>query len=195
MTSCNQKSDSKQKERKLLSALYTLPIPWGWETELFSIPIKFAPEIKYKGVEEIRFAPGWSKVSSNEYWTYCFLWCLENKPGIDANILQTNLKAYYTGLINTNIQKGKTYQDKKYETETAFTEIKTENGDLATFSGTIRMLDYMQQEPIILNCIAHLKFCPQQKSTFLFHEISPKPFTDTVWNSLNKIWAGFSCTR
>ena len=33
--------------------------------------------IKYSGVEDIRFAPGWGNAKSNEYWTYAFLWYLD----------------------------------------------------------------------------------------------------------------------
>jgi hypothetical protein len=29
----------------------------------------------------------------------------------------------------------------------------------------------------------------------LFHEISPKPFTDPVWTDLNKLWNGFECGK
>ena len=38
---------------------YTLPSPEGWGIERFGIPIEFAPTIPYKGVEDVRFAPGW----------------------------------------------------------------------------------------------------------------------------------------
>src|SRR4051812_6700953 len=63
---------------------YALTAPEGWGVERFAIPIEFAPSIPYKGVEDIRFAPGWSDAKSNEYWTYAFLWYLDGKPAIDA---------------------------------------------------------------------------------------------------------------
>ena len=42
-------------------APYDLPIPKDWGIERFLIPISFAPQISYKGVEDIRFTPGWAK--------------------------------------------------------------------------------------------------------------------------------------
>jgi hypothetical protein len=39
-------------------APYTLPLPKDWTIERFLIPISFAPEIPYTGVEDIRFSPG-----------------------------------------------------------------------------------------------------------------------------------------
>src|SRR5689334_9492619 len=59
-------------------APYHLPIPENWGIERFSIPISFAPTIPYKGVEDIRFTPGWGKAGSEEYWTYSFLWWLDD---------------------------------------------------------------------------------------------------------------------
>jgi hypothetical protein len=165
----------------------------GWGTEVFSLPATFAPTITYKGIEDIRFAPGWAKANSNEYWTYAFLWNLEDSIFIDAKIIATNLKAYYTGLIGSNLEQSKIAAGKIIETETVINKIETHNGDVQTFSGTIRMLDYMKQQPITLNCIVHVKTCPQQSNTYLFHKISPKPFTDSVWKSLDQIWDGFFC--
>ncbi|HUS01983.1 MAG TPA: hypothetical protein VMY77_09665 [Chitinophagaceae bacterium] len=193
LISCNQNSNTKTNKSNQGTS-YTLPFPQGWKTELFSLPVKFAPAIAYKGVEDIRFAPGWEKATSNEYWTYCFLWCLEDSIHIDAKIIEKNLEAYYTGLIGSNVQQNKISSNSIIQTETSFDKAATANGDLETFTGTIRMLDYMKQEPITLNCMVHLTSCPQQSNTYLFHEISPKPFTDSVWKSLHQIWTGFACS-
>ena len=60
-------------------APYFLDVPEGWVAERFPIPIDFAPQIPYKGVEDIRFSPGWGNAFTDEYWTYCFLWYLDGK--------------------------------------------------------------------------------------------------------------------
>lgn len=190
--SCSQNSTTKTNKPGPVAS-YTLPFPQGWDTEIFSLPAAFAPSITYKGVEDIRFAPGWAKAGNNEYWTYGFLWSLEDSVEINAKIIERNLKAYYTGLISSNTQKTKILSGSIPETKTTFDKIETAEGDAATFSGTIRMLDYMKQEPITLNCIVHLKHCSQQKNIYLFHELSPKPFTDSVWRSVRQIWMGFAC--
>lgn len=192
LTACQQNKKNKAVNKTAVAS-YTLPFPQGWGTELFLIPIQFAPEIKYKGVEDIRFAPGWAKSGSNEYWTYCFLWALENNPAIDAATIANNLKIYYTGLINSNTSKNKIPASAVIETATAFEKVPTAAGDAATFKGTVRMLDYMKLEPITLNCMVHIKSCPGQNNVYLFHALSPRPFTDSVWKSLDQIGAGFGC--
>ena len=176
-------------------APYNLSIPKDWAIERFLIPISFAPQISYKGVDDIRFTPGWGNVKSDEYWTYAFLWYLDGAPKTDAKIIADNLKAYYTGLIDINRENYKVPIEKLIPVVTSFKEVETYNGDVKTYNGTIEMLDYMQQKPITLNCIVHLTSCPEENKTILFYELSPKPFTHKNWQSLNQLWSGFTCKR
>lgn len=174
---------------------YTLPVPKGWGIERFLIPIAFAPQIPYKGVEDLRFTPGWGNAKSDEYWTYAFLWYLDIEPKVNEKIIESNLTAYYTGLVHRNIEKRKIPAEKIIVTKTKIIQIKTDKGDLKTYSGKINMLDYMEQQPITLNCIVHLKSCSGQNKAFLFYEISPKPFTNDIWKSLKQLWTGFDCKQ
>jgi len=174
-------------------APYTLGFPEGWGVERFLIPIEFAPSIPYKGVEDIRFTPGWGNVKSEEYWSYAFLWYLDEMPVTTAAIIHTNLNAYYTGLIGRNIERRKIPADKLFPVKSLAKEVEAEQGDLKTFKGTITMLDYMEQKPITLNFVVHVKSCPNQTKGFIFYEISPKPTTDKVWTSLESLWKNFNC--
>jgi len=176
-------------------APYTLNFPKGWDIERFLIPIEFAPQIPYKGVEDIRFAPGWGNAKSDEYWSYAFLWYLDGSPETTAEIVANNLKAYYTGLVGRNIEPRKIPADKLVPVKTAIKKVEPDKGDLKTFRGTVYMLDYMEQKPIILNCIVHLKSCPGKNKAFIFNEISPKPYSDTIWQSLNQLWTEFNCDK
>lgn len=174
-------------------APYTLPIPKDWTIERFLIPITFAPQISYKGVEDIRFTPGWGKVQSEEYWSYAFLWYLEGEIKIDPKIIESNLKAYYTGLISIN---GRNIPaEKLIPVTTSFKEAKKDKGDLKTFTGTIKMVDYMEQKPITLNCKVHLKRCLGENKTFIFYELSPQPLSHNIWQSLDKLWLDFTCKK
>lgn len=180
---------------KKWDAPYTLGFTKGWDVERFLLPASFAPQIKYKGVEDIRFAPGWGKSSSGEYWSYAFLWYLNGHINTNANIVEKNLTAYYTGLVASNIEPRKIATEKLVAVKTAIKKVKTVTGDLKTFSGTVYMLDYMEQQPITLNCIVHLKSCAGQNKTFIFNEISPQPYSDKIWQSLHQLWNEFSCSK
>ena len=176
-------------------APYALAIPKSWTIERFLIPISFAPQISYKGVEDIRFTPGWGSVKTDEYWTYTFLWYLDGSPKTNTKIIAANLKAYYTGLIEVNRKSHKVPVEKILPVITSFKQTGADKGDLKTFTGTIEMLDYMQQKPITLNCIVHLRSCLEENKTILFYELSPKPLTHNIWLSLNQLWLDFKCKK
>lgn len=174
-------------------APYTLPAPKGWDIERFLIPANFAPTILYKGVEDIRFTPGWADAKSDEYWSYLFVWYLDKMPKTNAKILRKNLEAYYTGLVASNSKGRKIEKEKMLGVKASIKKTSTAAGDLKTFRGNIFMVDYMQQKPITLNCIVHLRSCPATGKAFIFYELSPKAFTEAVWQSLHKVLDGFSC--
>lgn len=174
-------------------APYTLPIPTGWGIERFLVPISFAPQIPYTGVEDIRFSRGWSDARSDEYWSYAFLWYLDGSVKMDAATITDNLKFYYTGLVKVN--GGSIPADKIIPVVTSFAEVKTESGDLKTYVGTIHMLDYMSQKPILLNAKVHHKLCNGANKTFMFYELSPQPMTHKVWESLDLLWKEFRCDK
>src|SRR3954454_16520002 len=95
---------------------YSLSIPKQWNVERFSLPADFAPAMTYKGVEDLRFTPGWGDSTSQEYWSYAYLWWMEGTSPIDAVTLQDNLKALYSGLVNRNIVSRKIPESKQVPT-------------------------------------------------------------------------------
>lgn len=166
----------------------------NWGIERFPFPIDFAPSIKYTGVEDIRFTKGWSDQKSPDYWSYAFLWLLDNSPVQNIAVIQKNLNAYYDGLIARNIIKRNIPKAIIFKTKTKLHAAKTENGDLQTLNGTIHMLDYMAQKPMTLHAKVHIKKCPGSSQIIVFYKLSPKPFTDQIWLKLDALWTGFKCS-
>ena len=174
-------------------APYVLDTVKGWGIERFLIPIGFAPSIPYTGVEDIRFTPGWAKKTTTEYWSYAFLWYLDGTQTFDAKTIENNLKAYYTGLVKVNSDSAK-IADKLFPVTSTIKPRTTEKGDSKTFEGSVNMLDYMSQQPIKLNFVIHIKACAGKDKTFVFHEISPMPYSDDVWKRLHQLWVNFKCS-
>ena len=164
---------------------YDLLIPAGWGVERFALPPEFAPQINFKGVEDVRFSPGWGEIKSEEHWCYSFLWWIDGTQKVDAAILQTYLKSYYTGLVGRNIISRNIPSSKIVSTVAAIKKIKTGSGDVETYRGTIAILDYHSQQPITLNCLIHVKDSKTNNHTAIYFEISPQPFTHPVWQKLN----------
>ena len=92
-------STTEEFDSKKWEPPYNLDFPLGWGIERFLIPISFAPKIPYRGVEDIRFTPGWGKAESADYWSYVFLWYLDGQHKLTAKIVENNLKKYYSGLV------------------------------------------------------------------------------------------------
>jgi len=173
---------------------YQLPIPDGWSIERFPIPIEFAPSIVYHGVEDIRFTPGWGDPKSEQYWSYSFLWFLDGKEKFKAKTFESNLEAYYNGLVGRNIESRKIPSEKVFPVSAKVRKIKSQAGDTSTYQGTIHMLDYMEQKPIDMNCLIHVKSCGTDEKTYVFYEISPQNSSHEVWTSMNEIWKEFRCS-
>lgn len=172
---------------------YVLPSPEGWGTERFLLPISFAPEIPYTGAEDIRFMPGWSDIKTAEYWSYVFLWYLDGKQEVTAEIIEKNLTAYYTGLFKVNTQSKDLSKKDIVKVKASIAEAPQQGHDEKTFTGTVLMQDYMKLEPLTLNFSIHLLNCSDNNQTYLFYQASPMPYTDKVWDGLNALWSGFTC--
>ena len=185
----NEEFDGKKWE-----APYVLDTIKGWDVERFLIPISFAPSIPYKGIEDIRFTPGWAKKTTNEYWSYAFLWYLDGTVTLDARTIENNLKAYYTGLIKVNSDSSK-IADKLFPVTSSIRSGTAEKEDLKTFEGSVTMLDYISKQPITLNVVIHIRTCAGKDKTFVFHEISPMPYSDDVWKRLHQLWVNFKCDK
>lgn len=202
LSSCDNNKDNKTGNDNIATidstktpAAYALPIPAGWTTERIFFPIDFAPQIQYNGVEDLRFTKGWEDISSEEHWSYAFLWWLDGKPVITDTSLKKNLTDYYTGLVKRNITARSIPAFKVVPTVAKINTATTESGDIATFTGTVNMLDYIAQTPIKLNCIIHMKDCGREDNTALFFEVSPQQSTHAIWQTLNELNKNIVCKK
>lgn len=76
-----------------------LNAPENWRMEIINFPLSFVPSLDYIGFEDIRFAPGWADTTAVDYFTYTFTWVLDKNPKLDQEKLETQMKAYFDGLI------------------------------------------------------------------------------------------------
>ncbi len=166
-----------------------LPTPPGWGTEKIPFPISFAPSIEYKGIEEIRFMPGWAKKDSADYWSYTFAWYLEGTIIFEPSVLEEKMKVYYEGLASAT----KSVPREKLIPVTAkFKYVSTPKGQNRDFTGAIEMLDYMQQKKQVLNAKVH-SMVSRDNKTFVYFELSPQPFSHPLWKDLEKIRKEAKC--
>ena len=188
LIACNGKS-TKPKA----GAGYSFPTPTGWQEEKIPFPIEFATQIPYKGLEILRFPPGWAFPTSDEHWTYSFVWWLDGRPDINEKNLQENMTMYYTGLIGRNITEKKIPANKVTPISVTIQKIETDSDDKETYGGKITITDYNDStfRALDLNCRIHKRECGSH--TAVIFQISPQPAGHAVWKSLNDLLKGFSC--
>lgn len=172
--------------------VHELLTPSGWGTEKIPFPIGFAPSIEYKGVEEIRFMPGWARKDSADYWSYVFVWHLEGILVFEPSILEEKMKVYYEGLAAATKSVPR---EKLIPAVAKFKYDPIPKGQNRDFSGTIEMLDYMQQKKILLNAKVHSRVVPSTNKTIVYFELSPQSLTHPLWKDLEKIRKEAKCFK
>lgn len=168
---------------------YTLPQPEKWGKEKIAFPIGFAPSIPFKGMEEIRFTPGWSDSKSADYWSYTFVWFVEGAPVINADSLKRYLTQYYTGLYFSN-QKEKSTDSRSF-TDVRVTRVAGSGTDVDTYEAKISTGNFLNKQPLVLNGCVHVRRFAAIKRTALLIEISPKDYKHSVWAGMDDIVNGF----
>lgn len=176
---------------------YQVPEPKGWTRESIDLPPKgFAPDMKWKGKEEIRFAPGMFNASDPGYFSYAFLFWLPEGQKTDPKTMTAELLTYYRGLAKTILAYKKPAVDVASFTLT-IAEAKEKPGKRATgeavaaYTGELKWV-----EPFVTRKAQTLQFDIQvwqnakHKHHCVFVCVSPQPVTAEVWKNLREIRQG-----
>ncbi len=97
LTACTSSGD-RAPAKESTAPSFTWPLPAGWKSETIPFPLDFAPTIPHRGVEELRFAPGFFDAAAAGYWTYAFAWVVSGSDELDAAALSRQLTTYFRGL-------------------------------------------------------------------------------------------------
>ncbi|WP_298515049.1 hypothetical protein [uncultured Kordia sp.] len=157
-----------------------IPPDDSWRQEVIPMPLGFAPQIPVNGIEEVLFAKGWSTKGDDTFWTYAFLWNVNQIETLTINQLELYMQYYFDGLM-TAVNKDK---DKVVpKTEALF--LKKEAG---YFVGKIQLYDAFHTKDIItLNCTVMQYQCPKTKKSMVLFHFSPKEFGHATWNKLHTV--------
>lgn len=177
--------------KKEESSINYLSAPDNWRKETIEFPLSFAPSINYKGTEYVRFAPGWGKEGAEDYFSYAFLWYLDEKPTLSSNILESQLEDYFNGLMlgNTTIPSDTSSKIKK--TKAFFEKI-----DNVSYAGQVITYDaFTTKKEVTLNIIANYIPCNNLDKHLVIFRISPKEIDHLIWNKLNEIQVSLDCEK
>ena len=62
-----------------------------WKGERIRLPPAFAPAMKLKGIEEIRFAPGMFQAQSDSFFSYAFVFSVAKDHELTQEVIQREI--------------------------------------------------------------------------------------------------------
>jgi hypothetical protein len=173
---------------------FTWPLPPGWRSETIPFPLGFAPSLPYRGLEELRFAPGMFDAASEQFWTYAFVWWLEGEVVLDANRLNEELAAYFEGL--SAAVEGSDFDAERAKVVSRLVAAPSDDSTCTHWRGTVSSYDpFATHARIELQLEVESFRCEVQDRTVALFRVSPRPSDDAVWTQLAALRDAFRCSR
>ena len=169
------------------------PAPTGWRTESIPFPLEFAPDIQHKGMVEIRFSPGFKDPDAPGFWSYAFVWWLEDDVPLTKQLLADELTRYYLGLSKA-VSGGKyVIHAEDFKTDLSAEPVTTPYS--SGYSGTIESFDpFKTKKPLRLTVRIRVGMCEAAKRRFVLVEASPQPMNAAIWTTLSQVAGSFKCS-
>lgn len=177
----------------------------NWKGERITLPPGFAPAMKLKGIEEIRFAPGMFQPQSDSFFSYAFVFSVAKDQALSPEVIQREILVYYQGLAESvSKSRGRTVEAGKFTFK--LDRAKQATGAPAQLPPTTLVTQYAGEldwvEPFATGKPQVLHFEIQTWSdsaaarNYLFVCTSPKVRTETagIWSELRTIRRTFEIT-
>jgi hypothetical protein len=165
--------------------------PANWEFERFSLPPAFAPEITYKGFEELRFAPGMFKKDSSDYFSYSFIASIDSVRNITLKEIRDYLLHYYKGLSAQVAKDNKLTIDTSKVTVTIINKKPPLAAEVIYYYIVNTFGVFADGAPVKLNMEVKVMKDIGQDKLYLLFITSPQPKTSVVWKELYQVQRDF----
>lgn len=167
---------------------FDLPLYNGWAKETIPIPLSFAPGIELSGLEELRFPPGMFIEHEQQYWSYLFVWWVEEEKVISESVLEKYLEEYFFGLAREIALFKKTGPS-----GASYTVALDSIGENSLIGTSLLIEEILRPEIPSLNIKVNQVICEPQKRLAVILELSPKAFEHSNWQTLSKLKTEFKC--
>jgi len=176
---------------------FQVPEPKGWAKESINLPPDFASDMKWKGTEDIRFAPGMFKADATDFFSYALLFWLPDDQKIDSVTMERELLTYYRGLAKAVLASGKRDGVDFAKFSLTIKDAKVKTGKRPTgeeYVASIGELKWVEPfataKPQTLRFEIQTWYVEKHKHHCVFMCVSPQPETNEVWKSLREIRDG-----
>ena len=182
-----------------------LEAPNRWRGEAIRLPPGFARDMSWKGVEEVRFAPGMFDAKADDFFSYVFVFYLPEAKRPNEKVLTKELLKYYRGLA-TAVARNKggvdadsfklTVKESKKTNKSASTDAKpsvrpeSKLKPDSRFVGTLSWTEpFATMKPQRLHFEIQSGPCPSRKARFLAVAVSPHPpeKAKRLWTEMRRI--------
>jgi hypothetical protein len=165
--------------------------PDNWRPETFQFPLPFAASIPYEGKEEVRFPPGWARFSSDDGFSYVFLWEIKRVP-MEAARLERALAVYFDGLME-NVARGRKLEEFPVHAAAVLHPLAAPAGWNEAYAGAVHTWNaFSKGEDLRLNIEISHRPCADDRMQ-IFFAVSKAKRTDSAWNDLRRARADTSC--
>ncbi|MEI7820775.1 MAG: hypothetical protein WCK55_07645 [Verrucomicrobiota bacterium] len=180
----------------------TLVFNTTWKGERIQLPPPFAPAMKLKGTEEIRFAPGMFDAGSATFFSYAFVFSVSKDQALTEDIIQREILAYYRGLSesilkrkNVNADADKfTFKLQQAKEAAGTPEKVAASAKAVQYHGELNWTEpFVTAKPQVLYFEIQSWADPATSRNYLFVCTSPKPRgdADATWTELRAIRRSF----
>ena len=180
----------------------TLVFNTTWKGERIQLPPPFAPAMKLKGTEEIRFAPGMFDAGSATFFSYAFVFSVSKDQALTEEIIQREILAYYRGLSesilkrkNVNADADKfTFKLQQAKEAAGTPEKVAASAKAVQYHGQLNWTEpFVTAKPQVLYFEIQSWADPATSRNYLFVCTSPKPRgdADATWTELRNIRRSF----
>jgi hypothetical protein len=171
-----------------------LAAPAGWGGETIKLPPGFAPDMKLKGSEHIRFAPGMMKPESDSFFSYAFAFELEPTPVLTEAVIKDEFLKYYRGLCQA-VLNGKTPDVDPSEFTLELRRVKSATKPASDekaadrpmlYTGTLDWVEpFATKEPQKLHL--EIRTWARNDRNYVFACVSPQTRDTAIWKQLHTI--------
>ena len=157
----------------------------GWGGEVITLPPGFAPDMRIKGVEDIRFAPGMFKPGAADFFSYIFVIASTAGQRMESAFIRQELLVYFQGLAKS-VSKG-SIDPSNFVFDLQRLKAK---GPHAVYRGTLDWVEpFATRKPQKLHLDLHVQ--THAGKDYLIVCVSPQSPEHAVWSTLRTVRRSF----
>ena len=155
--------------------------PKEWRGETLTLPPGFASDLKWNGIEHIRFAPGMFKPESESFFSYVLVFLLNKDSDVSRENLHAQILTYYRGLSKAVM--GKKGADVKFEDFTF--KLDEEEDESGVLSGVLNWVEpFATKKKQTLNI--EISQWTYKGGAVLYFVVSPQKKDHAIWKEMRK---------